>query len=409
MFGQRNATRSLRSTPWLQSADARRLQRAWSSAYVYRRSPWTTAVRSPIVSALRFRKLSGLSSSRDGTACMAGLSSVSVREMPAPRAAQTAPVRGRTGSEVRAGDLEQPGHAVAQGAGPRVVALAAPVAAVDCLAEDGRLPQRERLVPAQARDVAARPLRVSSDELVARREALGGGDGREQQRVLVRARLRPAHGQVAEGGERVADRRHLPVEDRDEPRRRVEADHDVAEPVVAVHDGRRWALGHRRLEPLADLEAVGELARRVDLPQARPAAELALEVAGRLAEPVEPARRVVDGVEVDEAVDELEAEPAALVGRVDRLRDPVGDDRANDLLHDVERRADDAVVLADGEDLRHAHAAAAQADLDVRLAHHVVRGRRQRGRRRPAQDDARALALDEIREVRRPVPDAGGA
>src|SRR4051812_36845694 len=180
-------------------------------------------------------------------------------------------------SEVRARDLEQPRHAVAQPARPRVVALALEVAPVDRLAEDRRLPQGERLVPGEVRDVALRVLRVALSQLVAGREARLRRDRAEQQRVVRHAGLRPARDEVAEVGERVADRRHLPVEDGLEPRRRVAADHDVAEAVVAVDDGGRRALRHRRLELLADLGAVLELARRVDVPQARPAAELALE------------------------------------------------------------------------------------------------------------------------------------
>src|SRR3954463_3614733 len=206
--------------PRLHSAEGSRLQRACSSAYVYRRSPCTTAVRSPIVSAARFKKLSGLSSTRDGAGFISGLPSCRWRGCPRPEWDKQAPLAG--GRDVRARDVQQPGHPVAERARPRVVALAAQIAAVDRLAEDRRLPQRERLVPAQPRDVATGALRVAGDELVAGREdppAGGGGAGGGEERMVVGVRLRPADGEVSEVGEGVADRRHLPVEDRDEPRR----------------------------------------------------------------------------------------------------------------------------------------------------------------------------------------------
>jgi predicted ATPase/DNA-binding SARP family transcriptional activator len=220
-----------------------------------------------------------------------------------------------------------------------------------------------------------------------------------------RAGLGPAGDEVAEVGERVADRRHLPVEDRDEPRRRVEADHDVAEAVVAVHDRGGRAVGHRRAQRLADLEAGRQLARGVDLPEPRPPAQLALEVAGRLAQGLEAARAPVDGVQLGQRVHELEAEAAALGRRVEVRRQRLADDRPDDLLHDVERRADHAVVLAHREDPWNAHAAPRQAGLDARLADHVVRGGRQRGRGRAAHDDAGPVALDEVGQVRGAVAD----
>src|SRR3954449_1809437 len=100
--------------------------------------------------------------------------------------------RTRSASEVRARDLEQPRHAVAQPAGPGVVALALEVAPVDRLAEDRRLPQGESLVPGEVRDVALRVLRVALYQLLAGREARLRRDRVEQQRVVRHAGLRPA-------------------------------------------------------------------------------------------------------------------------------------------------------------------------------------------------------------------------
>src|SRR3954454_25248746 len=182
--------------PRLHSAEGSRLQRACSSAYVYRRSPCTTAVRSPIVSAARFKKLSGLSSTRDGAGFMLGLPSCRWRGCPRPGCDKRRPLGGAR--EIRARDVQQPRDAVAERARPWVVALAAQVAALDRLAEDRRLPQRERLVPAQPRDVATGALRVAGDQLVAGRETGPAGDGREEERMVVGVRLRPAEGEVSQ-------------------------------------------------------------------------------------------------------------------------------------------------------------------------------------------------------------------
>jgi len=62
----------------------------------------------------------------------------------------------------------------------------------------------------------------------------------------------------------------------------------------------------------------------------------------------------VGGVDLDQRVDELLARAAALVGGVEDLGQLRGHHVAVELLHDVEGRADDRLVLAHGEDARHA-------------------------------------------------------
>src|SRR5581483_12255202 len=76
--------------------------------------------------------------------------------------------------------------------------LAADEAAVDRLAEDGGLPQRERLEPAERLDLASAPLAVPGDELGARREARLRRHRRAAERRGTTVRL-------AVGGEEVAD------------------------------------------------------------------------------------------------------------------------------------------------------------------------------------------------------------
>ena len=68
-------------------------------------------------------------------------------------------------------------------------------------------------------------------------------------------------------------------------------------------------LGEVRCEPAADLFDVGQLARLVDLPELREAPHLALEVAPRPCERRQLRPRHVGGVDLDQRVDQVEAEP----------------------------------------------------------------------------------------------------
>ena len=124
--------------------------------------------------------------------------------------------------------------------------------------------------------------------------------------------LGPHHAQVAEVGQRVADRGHLPVEHRRQPRGRVGGEDRVAQPVVAVHDRRRAGARHVLGQPAADALDRGDLARLVQLPQPAEAPQLALQVAARLAEALQAHRLPVHGVDLDERVDQLLGDPRAL-------------------------------------------------------------------------------------------------
>ena len=157
-------------------------------------------------------------------------------------------------------------------------------------------------------------------------------------------------------------------------------------------------VGHVRLEPFADRLDRRDLARAVVLPQAEEAAQLALEVAGRLAEALEARVAPVDGVDLDQRVDELLADAPAVLEAVERGRHRARDDVALDALHDVERRADDGLVVAHGEHGGHARAAGERRQ-HARLAQDVVRAGRQRAARRAAQHDVGAVAAQRVGHV----------
>ena len=136
------------------------------------------------------------------------------------------------------------------------------------------------------------------------------------------------------------------------------------------------------------------------LPELREAAHLALEVAARPDEVGDAGALHVDRVDLDQRVDEVEPERAARLLGLEARRELVGDDVRVDVVHDVERDADHALVLADRADRRQADAVRSERELEARLADHVVRRRRQRRPRRAAEDEARVAALEQEREVR---------
>ena len=155
-------------------------------------------------------------------------------------------------------------------------------------------------------------------------------------------------------------------------------------------------------QPAADLGHLGQIAGAVVLPEAAEATQLALQVAGRLAEAVEPEPLPVGVVQFDQPVDQLVGDPATLPVVVEGGRDRVGDHLTLDQFHHVERRADHLLVVAHRQDLRRAHVGRLERPQQSRLAQHVVRRGRQRTARRPAQHDA---CRERERDVRVAVTD----
>ena len=112
--------------------------------------------------------------------------------------------------------------------------------------------------------------------------------------------------------QRIAERAHFPVEDRDDPCRIVRVEHHVVELEVAVHDRRRVPdrrqrarAASRRALPFPARGAVFDRCQRSVQP-----ADLPLDESRRLAERRESARRDVDRVQIGERVHERVAHPA---------------------------------------------------------------------------------------------------
>src|SRR3954468_19526135 len=257
-----------------------------------------------------------------------------------PQSSRTALRSAATGQRLRA--RRELDDALPEALEIRVVGGPGDRALVVALHEDDRLPQRQRAIPADVCHRAPGALLVAGDELLAQWEALLAGDAGQLEHAPGRiVAVDPQGAQIAEIGQRVADGGHLPVEDGHEPGGRGRGHHRVAQAVVAVHHGGGSGLRQVRAEPLAHRLDRRDVARAVVLPQAEEAAQLALEVARRLAEALQARVAPVDRVDLDEPVDELFPDAPAIVGAVERVGDRARDDVPVDALHDEEGRADD--------------------------------------------------------------------
>ena len=119
--------------------------------------------------------------------------------------------------------------------GPKALQLLVVAGALEALFEhDRELPLGEDDVVVHVVDLAARHLRVVGEDLVLRRHA--GHVDVARLRGVGRGRvLGPALDDPAQVELGVADRAHLPVDDRGQARGRAVAVHHVGELVVAVH------------------------------------------------------------------------------------------------------------------------------------------------------------------------------
>ncbi len=172
-----------------------------------------------------------------------------------------------------------------------------------------------------------------------------------------------------------------------------------------------------RLDPRHELLALRHVVGPGLLEALAPALDLALDVALRVAEVGEADGLVIERVQLDQRVDEVQAQPARALGRVaEPLRQVAAQDDALDLLHHVERRAEQGGVLGVRE---HARAGEVRRERlhDAKLAVHVVAGLRLGAARRPAQDHparAHAQLVGQVRrsalelaQLERPVGQAG--
>ena len=212
---------------------------------------------------------------------------------------------------------------------------------------------------------------------------------------------RPVDQHGGEVHERIAQGRHLPVEDSTDARL-DRIDNRIVQAVVAVHDRPRQVSGqplHARVEPQQQLVDRREIARLGQLPLLPPARDLTREESLRAAEPAQAHLACIDRVQSGEHVDQLSGECGCI-----RHREALGsrvatDDATCDVLHDEEARADDRLVVAVGEGPRSWEVTPRHATQHGELPTHVVSRRHHMSKGRTS-DDKLSIALgDEVGDV----------
>ena len=162
---------------------------------------------------------------------------------------------------------------------------------------------------------------------------------------------------------------------------------------------------HAVREPRAHRVELGQRAAPRRLPLLAHAPELTREVPVRAPVALQAHRGDVDGSQGHQQIDQRLAHPPAvrmaLQGGGKRRADAV----TVDPLHQVERRAEHAGVLAQRERPGHRHARSAVRERRQHpvLAHHVEGAPRQLAARRPAEHDLPVGAGDEVRQARLPL------
>ena len=176
------------------------------------------------------------------------------------------------------------------------------------------------------------------------------------------------------------------------------------QPEVAVDERRlvagRDVLGQPRDEALHRLDLLG-LRGAVLL---GPAVKLAGEVVARPPEVGEAERPPVGGVQAGQHVDERLVDQAALARRHAGNRG-VGEDAPVHAVHDVEGRADDRVVFAQGERARHRVADLAQGRDDPVLPVDGMGGRQELARGLPSEHVLPAAGRQMIGRIRLAPPE----
>ena len=272
-----------------------------------------------------------------------------------------------------------------------------------------RLDRVDRHARAGARQVAPHVVALGRN---AQRGQVAATDAAEGARRDV-----PGHRVVAEVGDRVAERRQLPVQHRQHPRLGRMED-QVVEPVVAMHhrDLRVVARGRGqvRRQPVDQPVHLGNRLGDRGLVLTAPARDLALEVAARAAVVAQADRQRIDPVQRGDHPVHLVVDRAALGRRHARQR-LVPQHPALDMLHQVEGAADHRLVLAQQQHARHRHLGGGQrAHHPVLALDRVRRGQQLRRRSRlgahhplpggRAQPEGRVgLAAAELLDLQRAV------
>ena len=203
--------------------------------------------------------------------------------------------------------------------------------------------------PLLGRQGAPGPLAVGLDQLLAGQHPGQVRGHPAVRRQVVVVGLHP-EGEVApEVHQRVAEGGHLPVEDGDHLRRVVGVEDQVVELEVVVDHAVGDVLGLVLVEPGHGALEVGGVVGAGVAVAARPALDLAADVAEALAELAQAGGLVVDAVQLGEHVDHRQAHAAGLLGGERVGGQVAARDQALDPLHGVEVAPHHLGVVAEGD------------------------------------------------------------
>ncbi len=166
----------------------------------------------------------------------------------------------------------------------------------------------------------------------------------------------------------------------------------------------RCSRGHVGGEPRGDAVDVLDVVGPGPGVALRPTGDLALDVAGGLSQIAQAGGFVVEPVKRREVVDQRLVQAAHLIRRERETgRQVLAQDHAADPPHDVEVRAEHAVVLAERERLRRERIHGVEPGQDAVLPTHVVRALHLAAERRAAQHVLALAGAQQIRQVRVPA------
>jgi hypothetical protein len=237
---------------------------------------------------------------------------------------------------------------------------------------------------------------------VERHRLVSGGDAERRQVEPAQpaapvGREFPLHQQVAEIGQRIAERRQLPVEHRADAA--VPGEDQVVEAVIAVDHAGALLLRHGAGQPRDQALDILQPPVLGGAVLAGPAVDLPGEVVAGPAVIAEPRRLRVDGVEARQRGDHARVVAVAGVG-IEARQGAVPVHGAVDRLHHVEGRTDHLRVLAQREGARHRKPLAVEGADHPELAVHGMGGGEERAERLSAQHVGLTRRVEPIGRVR---------
>ncbi len=225
-----------------------------------------------------------------------------------------------------------------------VLRLAARVTDVDLLHHHGRFPHRERFVPVDAAGVEAGDVGIAARDFRTRRKCIAGACRSRAARRRI-GRLAPVSAQRAEVDQRIAERRHVPIEDRRHAIGILGLELAVVELQIVVQHADALRRRHRCFEPAVHFVEQRHVFVFCEFPARGPTLDLPLYESVRTTEVAESVCIRIDVVQIGHRIDQrvTRAFREAWM-RQHGVGEAVADHHAGTPLHDDELRADHRLV-----------------------------------------------------------------